>query len=409
MKTTLWLAWKLWWTRQTLFGGSAPLALIGLVLGVASLVASMAVMSGFESTLKTAMADVTGHVTIMKRPRTQEPWQELEAKIRHLEPTLESAMRFIYVEAIVARKGQVLGVMVQGLDPERVQTVLHFQNRLREGRFDFSAVHGIPGAMIGQGVARRLGLKIGDRFRAIVPLANDIDPSQFTRQMAEFVVQGILDLGKHDWNQRFILTDLKSSQHLAQFSEDRYTGLTLKFKDINYARTAAFHLAQELGSTYFIRDWRDVNENLFEAVKYERVVIFFVVLVIVIVSAFNVSSTLLVNVVRRYSDIAILKALGLSKKRVLQIYSAQGLILGALGLGCGILLGLILCFLFSVYQTKLGLISGDVYKVESIQVEIRAIDLFVVSVSTLLICFLATLAPARRGAQLQPVEGLRYG
>jgi lipoprotein-releasing system permease protein len=87
MKTTLWLAWKLWWTRQTLFGGSAPLALLGLVLGVASLVASMAVMSGFESTLKDAMSDVTGHVTVMKRPRSSDSWQELEARIRALDRT----------------------------------------------------------------------------------------------------------------------------------------------------------------------------------------------------------------------------------------------------------------------------------------------------------------------------------
>ncbi|MBK7962635.1 MAG: ABC transporter permease [Bdellovibrionales bacterium] len=409
MKTTVWLAWKLWWTRQTLFGGSAPLALLGLVLGVASLVASMAVMSGFESTLKEAMSDVTGHVTVMRRPRSLDPWQELEARLKALEPTLESTMRFTYVEAIAAKKGQVLGVMIQGVDPERVHSVLHFDNRLKEGQIDFSSGDGKSGALVGQGVARRLGLKVGDHFKVIVPLTKELDPSQFTRQMSEFVVKGILDLGKYDWNQRFILTDLKSSQALAQMPPERYTGLTLKFKDIDYARTAAFHLSQEMGSQYFIRDWRDVNENLFEAVKYERVVIFFVVLVIVIVSAFNVSSTLLVNVVRRYSDIAILKALGLSQKKILQIYSMQGLILGGCGLVAGILLGFFLCFLFSIYQTKLGLISGDVYKVEAIHVEIRMIDLFVVSLCTLVICFLATLAPARRGARLEPVEGLRYG
>lgn len=409
MKTTFWLAWKLWWTRQTLFGGSAPLSLLGLILGVASLVASMAVLSGFESTLRSAMADVTGHVTVMKRGRVQDSAEKTEERIRKIEPTLLNAMRFTYVEALVAKNGQILGVMIQGVDSQKVKEVLNFESRLQSGSTDFSSVEGSPGALIGQGIARKLNLKVGDRFKVVVPITKDLDPSQFTRQMGEFVVKGILDLGKYDWNQRFIMTDIKVSQHLAQVPEERYTGLILKFSDIHYARTAAFHLNEELGSSYYIRDWRDINENLFEAVKYERVVIFFVVLVIVIVSAFNVSSTLFVNVVRRYSDIAILKALGMSKKQVLQIYSIQGLILGALGLGFGILLGLILCGLFSYYQTRLGLISGDVYKVDSIHVEVRWIDLFFVSLSTLAICFMATLAPARRGARFQPVEGLRYG
>lgn len=409
MKNTFWLAWKLWWTRQTLFGGSAPLSLVGLVLGVGSLVASMAVLSGFESTLRSAMADVTGHVTVMKRGRVQDPYEEIEGRIKKLEPTLLSTMRFTYIEAIAAKSGQVLGVVVQGVDVTKMKEVLRLENRLIDGSLDFASAGPTPGALLGKGVARKLGVSIGDRIRVVVPISKELDPSQFTRQMAEFVVKGILDLGKYEWNQRFILTDLKSSQQLAKVTEDRYTGLILRFSDIEYARTAAFHLNQELGSAYYIRDWRDANENLFEAVRYERVIIFFVVLVIVIVSAFNVSSTLFVNVVRRYADIAILRAIGMSKRKVLQIYSIQGLILGGIGLIFGVIFGLILCFLFSYYQTRLGLIDGAVYKVDSIQVELRWIDLLAVSLSTLMICFLATLAPARRGARLEPIEGLRHG
>lgn len=409
MRMTLWLAWKLWWTRKTFFGGSAALSLFGLVLGVACLVASMAVMSGFENTLRSAMADVSGHVTVIQRSRSQSPWEETESKIKSVEPSLVSSMRFTYSEGIVAREGQVLGVVIQGLDQDRVKQVLRLEDRLRSGEMRFQKDQQASGALIGLGVAQRLGLSVGDKFKVVVPISHEMDPQQFKRQVGEFIVRGILDLGKHDWNQRFIITDIETSQKLAQVDSSKYTGLLLRFSNLDYARTAAFNLSDKLGSGFYVRDWRDVNENLFEAVKYERVVIFFVVLVIVIVSAFNVSSTLFVNVVRRYSDIAILKSLGLPSAQILRIYSLQGLIIGTFGLFFGILLGFILCGLFSFYQTRLGLISGDVYKIDSIHIDIRMIDLLAVSIATLMICFLATYAPARRGAQLDPVEGLRYG
>jgi lipoprotein-releasing system permease protein len=257
-------------------------------------------------------------------------------------------------------------------------------------------------------IADRVGLKIGDAFRVVMPIPDAVDPGRFERRVVEFQVRGILDMGRTDWNERMIITTLSAAQKLVKIG-DRYSGLLLKFKDIDYARTAAFHLSQQLGSNYLVYDWRDLNENLFEAVQIERPVIFLVVLIIVVVAAFNVSSTLFVNVVQRYADIAILKALGLPQKSILRIFSVQGLFMGGIGLVGGTALGLLLCFAFSALQGALGLTSGAVYKVDAIQVDIRFVDWGVIAVATLLICFLATLAPALRGSKLNPVEGLKYG
>jgi lipoprotein-releasing system permease protein len=401
-----WISWKLLASRKTLFGGSAPLSLLGLILGVAALVASMAVMSGFESTLKMAMSDVTGHAQVVKRSRFPDDWKELEERIRKAEPTLVSSSRFAFIEAVMAREGKISGVLVQGVDPDRINQVLNLRNRVVEGSENMSEPTDIPWGLVGKGLAARMNLKVGETFRVVVPIAEASNPSSFKRQVGEFKVRGILDLGKYEWNERFIITSLPAAQKMAEIG-DRYSGLILKFQDVDYARTASFHLSTVLGSPYWVRDWRESNENLFEAVMVERPGIFFVISVIVLVAAFNISSTLFVNVVQRYRDIAILKTVGMSRKDIIKIFTFQGLFLGLIGISGGFFVGFILCLLFNFAQSWLGLAAGEVYHVDGIQVNIRFVDSLAIIVTTLVICFVATLAPARRGGKLQPMEGLR--
>ncbi|WP_413944452.1 FtsX-like permease family protein [Bdellovibrio sp. HCB-162] len=405
-KSLAWISWRLLISRNTLFGGSTPLSLLGLVLGVAALVASMAVMSGFESTLKKAMADVSGHAQVMKRSRFPDDWKELEDRIRKAEPTLVSSSRFVFIEAVLAHEGKISGILIQGVDTERVNKVLNFKNRVVSGSEDLTQASEVPLALVGKGLANKMGLKVGDKFRVVVPVADSVDPSKFQRRVGQFQVQGILDLGKYEWNERFILADLKAAQSIADIG-DRYSGLLLRFEDVDHARDAAFNLSGVLGSPYWVRDWRDSNENLFEAVQVERPGIFFVVLVITLVAAFNISATLFVNVVRRYKDIAILKTVGFSRKDIIKVFAFQGLFLGAIGIFFGFLLGFILCGLFAFAQSRLGLIAGEVYRLDSIELNIRLVDSIAICIATMLICFIATLAPARRGGRLSPVEGLR--
>lgn len=405
-KSLFWIAWRLLISRKTLFGGSAPLALLGLILGVAALVASMAVMSGFEATLKHAMADVSGHAQVVKRSRFPDDWQELEKRIRQAEPSLVDVARFVYIEAILAREGKISGILIQGVDSARVNNVLNFSGRIVSGSDDLTQISEIPLALIGKGLAKRMNLNVGDHFRVVVPVADSVDPAKFQRRVGEFQVQGVLDLGKFDWNERFMLTDLKAAQDVADIG-DRYVGLFLRFADLNHARAAAHNLSQTLGAPYRVNDWRDTNENLFEAITVERPGIFFVVLIITFVAAFNVSSTLLVNVVRRFKDIAILKTVGLSQNDIVKIFALQGLIMGMVGLVFGFLLGGVLCLLFKLLQSRLSLVAGEVYRLDSIDLSIRWIDCLAICIATLLICFIATLAPARRGGRLSPVEGLR--
>lgn len=407
-KNTLYIAWKLLFTRKALFGGSTPLSLLGLVLGVACLFVSMAVMSGFESTLKKTMADVTGHVQIIERPKSNPNWQEFVEELKAKEPLITVATRFLYLEAVLAHEGQISGVLVQGVDKENYNQVLNLNARISEGENSLESQDQIPSALIGKGIAKRMNFKVGDTFKIVVPISDSLNPGVFKRQIGEFRIKGILDLGKYEWNERSIVVDIHEAQKVALIG-NRYTGLLLKTKDIEKARQVSFQLAKKLGSQFWIRDWKDVNENLFDAVAIERVVIFLVVLIIVIVAAFNISSTLYVGVIQRNNDIAILKTLGVSKRQVLHIFTLQGLFLGAFGFLCGNLLGLILCQLFMWGQRVFELIPGSVYRIDNIVVEVRLLDLTAIGLVTLFICYIATLAPALRSSRLTVVEGLRYG
>ncbi len=404
MKFYFWLAYRLLFSRQILFGGSAPLSFFGLVLGVAALVASMAVMSGYEETLKNAMTDVTGDMQIVRRGKLVDDWDAFSKKAKEIEPRIQAMARFGYAEAVIARKGQVSGVLFQGVELSDLNKVLKIQHRVKSGEFHLDTDH----IVVGQGLAKKFDIKVGEKIYLVVPLSTPFDSSGFRRQSKEFIVSGIMDFGKNEWNDRLVLGDLKALQILTEIG-NRYTGAFVKLGNRNDSANAATRLSEKLGSSFSIMDWNDVNRNLFEAVKIERAVIFFVVLIIVIVAAFNISSTLYVFIRQKYSDIAILKTLGLSPRKIRHVFLGQGLIVGFGGVLLGFLIGFLLCLGFMLLQNHYALISGSVYKIDRIEVQIRWLDLFVIASSSVFICLIATLSPAIRGSQLEVIEGLKNG
>lgn len=404
MRLIFWIARRLLFSRQVLFGGSAPLSFLGLVLGVAALVASMAVMSGYYETLKTAMTDITGDLQVVRRGKLVDNWFVFAKKLRQQEPRIESMMRFGYAEAVLARKGEVSGVLFQGVEEKELLSVLNIAKRVRQGQLQLGAAQ----IGVGVGLAKKHKIEIGEKIYLVVPLATPFGATGFKRKSKEFTVTAIVDFGKNDWNERLVLGDLKSLQMLTEIG-DRFTGAFIKLKDRGETDLATKNLVRILGSDFSIMTWYDINRNIFEAVVIERAVIFFVVLLIVIVAAFNISSTLYVFIRQKYSDIAILKTLGLSQKKLTMIFLSQGMIVGALGTVIGILLGYSLCFVFMYLQEHYSLISGSVYKIDKIYTEVRFIDLLVIGLATQLICLVAACFPAYKGSQLEVVEGLKNG
>lgn len=405
MTPWLWVALRTLRSGQKKAGVASWFSFVGLILGVASMVVAMAVISGFESTLKEAIIDVRGHLIIFKKGRNVEDPQKFAERLKTIVPDITATIPFVMVEAVAAHQGRLQGVIIQGVDSKVAYQHLGIRRRLIEGDFSFPYDGETMGVVVGKGFARNFNLKVGDLFRLVLPMANDLNPVDFKRKMGKFKVMGIVDLGKHQYNERYLITDLKLAQEFALLG-GKYLGLMVKIREASLARSYGLQLSAELGPRYWVQDWED--DNLFEAVRIEKPILFIVLLIMVIVAALNISSTLFINVVQRYSDIGVLKSMGATPKWIRRVFYSQGVLIGLLGNILGFLLGLIFCGIFVVLQKKMGVIDGSVYNIDSISVQIRFFDVLSVFAFTLVICFLSTLAPAWRGAELKPVEGLRY-
>lgn len=391
------------------------ISLFGLILGVASLVVSMAVISGFQATLRQSVVDVTGHLQIFKLDPTPEPWQSFLARLKAIDPRIESAAKFMIFEGVLAHEGRLAGVIVQGVDSAEVHHALGLERRILSGDLNLREGHGamsptqpeeLPTAVIGKGVAENFHVKVGDEIRLVVPVNTDVDSSQFQRRMGRFIVSGILDLGKYEYDQRWIITDLAAAQKLMDVGA-RYSGLIAKTTDVAKAREVGFLLGKSLGRHYRIRDWQEVNENLFQAIDIEKVVVFFIISIIVLAAAFNVASSLYINVVRSSAQIAILKTLGITQKSLARIFSLQGIFMGLIGTGLGFLLGLVFCWGFVNVQNEFHVIQGSVYKIDHIDLDFKFLDWLIIFVITLGICSIATWFPARRAARMSVAESIR--
>lgn len=399
-----WLTLRLLW-RGRFFNWTTLLTLAGVVVGVATLVITMSVISGVETLLQKAVIDVTGHIMLMKPGGETDPMKTLAPRVKKVVPSLVAMTPFVHLEAVVARKGKITGIIIQGVDTATVESVLNLRSRVIEGEFSLNPVNAVEGALIGKEFAKKMSLKIGDVFQIVMPKPSKVDSTSFAPTKATFHVNGILDLGKFEFNERLIIVSDLAAQNLAGIG-NVYSGLRLKLSSDKATQDAGYQITGELGPPYWIRDWFESNYNFFSAIAIEKSVIFIVLLFMVLVASFNISSTLFVNVLKKFRDVSILKTLGATRFQLVRLFVFQGMVLGVMGSIFGVLVGMGLAELIS--HSNVVEIPAEVYKFDHLPVEFRILDIAAILVVTMLICFFSTLIPAIRGSRLNPVEGLRY-
>jgi lipoprotein-releasing system permease protein len=405
------LSFQFWLIRRHIkFGGkflnlTTFFAFIGMVLGVACLVISMSVISGFESTLKGAVTGVSGDIMLMKSGGMIESLDELMPQVRRIVPSLVAYTPFVQSEAMIAVGGKTGGVVVQGVDPVTMGDVLELHKHVIKGALNLNSSSEFPNALLGKTLASKYKISVGDTIQVVAPRPSRSNVNSFSPKSMKMKVVGILNLGKYDYDLRFILTTIEAAKELRGVTAG-YTGLKLKVQDNSRAQEISQDLSTKLGYPYWARDWMDINRNLFEAIKLERIVIFIVLLFMVITASFNICSTLFVNVLKRFIDISILQTMGASPRFILVLFSLHGLIIGLLGSVAGVGLGFVLSHLLA--QSTLFLIPAEIYKLDHLTIEFRALDIAAIIFTSLLICLISTLAPALRGSRLKPVDGLRY-
>jgi lipoprotein-releasing system permease protein len=404
--TAWWIAFRYFGSWKRFFNLSTSLSALGMTIGVASLVVSMAVFSGYATTLEKTVQDAVGHIIILKRGTGDQG-----EMLREIEPLLTDVVAetpFVYAEAILAHKGKITGILIEGIEESTVHKVLNLESRVIAGSVNLEGgPPDAPKVMIGKGIAEKFGLKVGDSFRIVVPLASEFQAQSFRPKLGKFTVAGIINYGRYDFDSRYVVMDIAQLQQFIEIGK-RITGYRVRLKDPNEARQITMNIANKFGPGYWARDWFDVNRNLFEAAHLEKRVLFFVLMILIVAAAFNIANTLFISVVQRYRDISVLKTLGATDRLIRRVFTAQGLIVGGIGASGGIVVGLLLCRAFEWAQVHWKIIPADVYKLDHIDLEVSGSDLLVILGVSLLICFIATLVPSRRGARISPIEGLRY-
>jgi lipoprotein-releasing system permease protein len=263
---------------------------------------------------------------------------------------------------------------------------------------------GLAGIVLGRELALRLGAFQGDVLRLLSPRM-ELGPLGMLPKVREFRVAGVFEVGMFEYDSNLALVSLQAAQEFFGLG-DRVTGLQLRLRDIYQAPQLARTLQEQLGYTVVVRDWVQMNRSLFAALKLEKLAMFVILVLIILVAAFNIVSTLMMTVLQKERDIAILRAMGASRRGIMGVFMLQGLLIGLVGTAIGLAGGLGLSYLLDAYQ--LIKLPPDVYYLSHLPARINVGDFLLVSASALLIAFLATLWPAWQAASTSPIEPLRY-
>jgi lipoprotein-releasing system permease protein len=323
---------------------------------------------------------------------------------------------FALTEMMVSHGKSLSGVLVKGIVPSQSGNVLDIEIRMQEGKLaDLDSMlppndggKALPAIFIGRELQKKLKVKLGDRVRLIMPKAN-LDPAAWTDTSAspsarEFRVAGVFYCGFDDFDRHLTYLTMKETQRFTGGGDDAY-GIEIKLKEPAIAKTFADRLQEELGvSPYRAVSWEELNHNLFEALRLQKVVLVIFLTLIILVAAFNIVAALSMMVIDKGREIAILKSMGMRAGGTSRLFQFVGITIGGVGTALGLIVGLTLCLIISSFGYKL---DATVYLIDRLPVKVSLFEVGLNIAITIVICTLATILPSRRASALHPVEGLR--
>jgi lipoprotein-releasing system permease protein len=395
--------------KQAFISLITVLSIAGVTVGVMALIVVIAVMTGFEYDLKSRILGVESHIVIM---RHNVPFSDYRNILEHVENTdgVEAATPFINSQVILRSSLSLSGAVLRGIDPDSADRVIKNLDKvslknLKETDQRKSTSITMPAIILGKELAKNLGVMQGDPVYLISPRGM-ISPIGHIPTMKRFRVAGLFESGMYEYDRSLAYIHIKDAQKILRMG-DSVNGIEVRVNDIYNARNIAGRIVKELGFQYWARDWMQMNQNLFSALKLEKTVMFIILALIVLVAAFNIASTLIMMVMEKTKDIAILKAMGATNKSIRKIFVFKGIVIGSMGTILGVCLGFILCTVLKYYQFIE--LPGDVYYITTLPVKLELLDVVMIASAAMAISFLATLYPARQASKLDPVEAIRYG
>lgn len=391
------------------------ISMAGVMIGVMTLNIVLAIMTGFEEDLRDRILGFNPHVIVLSYSGTIVDAGSVIARVREI-PGVVAAAPFVYGQVMVSHDQNVAGVVVRGIEPA-ADGAVDISQLLREGRLaalaerhEAPATDGssdrveLPGLIIGRELARQLGVAVGDVVNVISPIGTPTAIGLVPR-VKRFVAVGVFESGMSEYDASLVFMTIAEAQRFFDL-DDGVTGVEVRVDDLYGARAIADRISVALGFPFRVRDWMNINHNLFSALKLEKTVYFIVLLLIVLVAAFNIVATLIMVVMEKRKDVAILKSMGATAAAVGRIFVLKGLIIGIVGTFFGNLGGYVACWALKRYEFIE--LPKDVFYVSTLPVKMYPEYFAAVTLASLAICLLATIYPARQAARLVPVDIIRY-
>jgi len=399
--------------KQTFISIITIISIVGVTVGVMTLIVVLAVMSGFEKTLMEKILGTQAHLVLLKASQEgMDHYEEVAKKVQEVKGVV-SAAPFIFNQVMLSSESNVSGVVIKGIDPERVGKVTELAHNMKAGRLqDLKGEIELPGIILGVELAKHLGVSLNDAIQVVSPLGT-MTPMGMMPKMKRFRVVGIFYSGMYEYDNTMAYVSLESAQKFFSMGP-RVTGIEIKTNDIYKVKEIGKEIRQKMGFPFWTKDWMEMNRNLFSALKLEKIAMFIILVLIVLVAAFNIISTLIMVVMEKHKDIGILKSMGAPSKGILKIFIIEGGVIGVVGTIFGTILGLGAAFnlekITGYVENLFGfkILSSDVYYIDKLPSQVNPMDVALIVMTAILISLLATLYPAWRASKLDPAEALRY-
>ena len=385
------------------------IAIGGVAVGVTALIVVTAVMNGLQTELRKGILGVNPHVFVLTygEGMRMDGWQAPLTKVRTVDGVVAAAP-FVHTEVGLQNRGKYAeAAVLRGIDLSAAgSAVTDIPGILRAARINLANTRsGLPGLAAGATLGARLGLIPGDTVTLIAFTNARMGPMGFVPKMEMYEYVGGFRTGMWEYDNKFAYTTLAAAQELSGL-ETAVSGLEVRAEDPYDARELSGRIEQALGIPYRTDDWMNMNASLFSALKLEKLALTLILLLIVIVAAFNIVSTLVMVVTDKTREIGVLKSMGMTSKRILRLFMVQGLVIGIVGAALGAAGGGILTYV--VDRFKLISIPGEIYFISHLPVKADPVDIVGIIVATVLISFIATVYPAWQAARMDPVEAIRH-